>query len=322
MSRISMRVLAAVFALCCRAPAAQDEQAVSTRPTSRVTVGPDDTVTIVALNVDEISRSWRISSSGELNLPLVGQIKAAGKTVEEMQREVASRLKEYVRNPQVMVFLSDVRSRPVTVSGAVERPGTQQLLGATTLYAALVQAGGTKDAGPTVTLTRKLAFGRISDSRARTSEDGAYSVIDLPLQDVTRGFGEAADLAVFPYDVVTVSSQEKRTKMVYVSGEVGRPGAIELVSHDTVSLTKAIAMAGGLTHTSSPGKTMIRHIGADGIETAMGFVNLKQILSGKAQDLLLSDGDIVTVPSNQFLGYLQTASTSAITAGVYVLGRL
>ncbi|MGD0774089.1 MAG: polysaccharide biosynthesis/export family protein [Candidatus Solibacter sp.] len=322
MSRVSIRVLAAaVFALSCSAPAAQDEQAVSTRSTSRVTIGPDDTVTIVALNVDEISRAWRISSSGELSLPLVGQIKAAGKTVEDMQREVASRLKEYVRDPQVMVFLSEIRSRPVTVSGAVERPGTQQLAGTTTLYAALVQAGGAKDAGPTVTLTRKLAFGRIPDPRARTTEDGAYSVIDLPLQEVTRGFGEAADLVVFPYDVVTVS-QEKRTKMVYVSGDVGRPGAIELVSQDTVSLTKAIVMAGGLTHTSSPGKTMIRHIGANGIETALGFVNLKPILSGKAKDLFLSDGDIVTVPSNQLLGYLQTASTSAITAGVYVLGRL
>lgn len=290
-------------------------------PGSKMTIGPDDTVTITVPNVDEISRAWRVSSSGVVTLPFVGEIQAEGKTPEQLQREIAAKLQNYVRNPQVAVFLSEVRSRPITVSGAVERPGTQQLQANTTLYESVVQAGGAKDAGPTVTLTRKVAFGRIPDARALITQDGAYSVLEVPLQDVMRGFGGAADLSLLPYDVVTVS-QDKRSRMVYLVGEVAKPGAIELVTQDVVSLTKALAMAGGLTRTSSPGKTMIRHIGASGTETAVAFVNVKQILSGKARDLLLSDGDIVVVPSNQLKEYLQLASTSAVTAGVWVLGRL
>lgn len=286
----------------------------------QVTIGPEDTVTIVALNVDEVSRAWRVSSAGELNLPMVGRIAAAGRTVEDVQREIADRLKEFVRDPQVTVFVSEFRSHPITVSGAVEHPGTQQLQGTTTLYSALVQAGGVKDAGPTVTLTRKLEFGAIPHSESRNTEDG-YSVLEVPTQDAMRGFGDAADVVLRPYDVITVS-QDKRQRMVYITGEVVRPGAIELVTQDTVSLTKAVAMAGGLTHSASPSHAMVRHIGANGVETAMAFIDVKRIMSGKVKDLLLSDGDIVAIPSNQIVGYLQSVSTTAVTAGIWVLGRL
>ena len=70
--------------------------------------------------MEEISKAWRIGASGDLNLPLVGRVKAAGLTAEELETEISARLKEYVRNPQVTVFVSDFKSHPVTVSGAVE----------------------------------------------------------------------------------------------------------------------------------------------------------------------------------------------------------
>jgi polysaccharide biosynthesis/export protein len=287
----------------------------------RGVIGPDDTVTITALNVEEISKAWRVGADGALTLPMVGRISASGMSVEQLQAEISTRLKKFVKDPQVTLFVSDYRSHPVTVAGAVEKPGVIQVEGPISLFSVLVQAGGPKDAGPTVTLTRQAENGPISDSNAVVSRDGKYSTLELPLQDVIRGHGEAASVAVQPFDVVTVSDQ-KKPKMVFIAGEVNKPGAIELSSQDTVSISKALAMAGGLTHVASAGKTVIRHIDPNGRETAFAFVNLKKIMSGKAKDLTLMDGDVVIIPSSEISTYLQTMSTTAITSSVYILGRL
>jgi polysaccharide biosynthesis/export protein len=286
----------------------------------RGVIGPDDTVTITALNVDEISKPWRVGADGDLTLPLLGRIPASGMSVEQLQAEISTRLRKFVKDPQVTVFVSDFRSHPVTVSGAVEKPGVIQVEGPTSLFSVLVQAGGPKDAGPTVTLTRYATNGPIQNPKAEPSRDGKYSTLQLPLADVIRGHGEAASVTVQPFDVVTVAKQQK-PRMVFLAGEVNRPGAIELASQDTVSLSKALAMAGGMTHIASPGRTVIRHIDSSGRETAFAYVNLKKIMSGKAKDILLSDGDVVIIPSSDISTYLQTMSTTAITSSVYILGR-
>ncbi len=287
----------------------------------RGVLGPDDTVTIIALNVEEISKPWRIGATGELNLPMLGRIPAAGKTVDQLEADVSARLKQYVRDPQVTVFVSEVKSHPITVSGAVDKPGTLQVDRPTPLFAVLAQAGGVKDAGPTVTISRQLENGEIPYKGARHSADGKFSIVELPVQDVLRGHGDAANIEVRPFDTITVS-QEKRPRMVVLAGEFAKPGAIELQTQDTVSLTKALAMAGGLTHTASPKRTLIRHFNAQGMETASAFVDLKKILTGSAKDLMLSEGDVVIVPNSSLSTYLQTMSTTAITSSVYILGKL
>jgi len=293
----------------------------SAADTARSVLGPDDSVTIMALNVDEISKQWRIGPSGELNLPLIGRLKAAGMTADQLETAIASKLKEFVRDPQVTVFVSDFKSHPVTVSGAVEKPGVLQLEKPTPLFAVLAQAGGIKDAGPTVTVTRRTEYGVIPVAGARETKDGQFSILELPVESVVRGNGEAANVEVRPFDSVAVS-QEKRPHMVFLSGEVNKPGGIELATQDTVSLSKALAMAGGITHTAKPGRTVIRHINSKGQETAFAFVDLKKILTGKAKDLTLTDGDVVIVPSSSIQTYLQSMSTTAITSSVMILGRL
>jgi len=284
-------------------------------------IGPDDTVTIVALNVEEISKPWRVGASGELNLPMVGRITAAGKTVDQLETEIAARLKTYVKDPQVTIFVSDFKSRPVTVTGAVEKPGTLQLERPMPLFAVLAQAGGIKDPGPTITIARAVENGDIPYSEAHHSPDGKFSIVELPVQDVLRGRGEAANIEVRPYDSITVS-QEKKPKLVYLAGEFNKPGAIELATQDTVPLTKALAMAGGLTHTASPKHAVIRHFNENNQETAFAYVDLRKVLNGTAKDLTLTPGDVVIVGNSSLSTYLQTMSSTAISSSVYILGRL
>ena len=289
---------------------------------SAAVIGVDDVVTIAALNSDEISKAWRVAASGDLTLPILGRVRAAGLTEAQLEQELTIRLKEFVRNPQVTVFISEFHGHPATVSGAVEKPGVVQLKGPTTLFEALVLAGGPKEAGPTVTLTRAREYGTIPHANAKTSPDGMYSVLELPLKDVLQRDSAAANVAVLANDVVTVSKDPKTRRMVYVAGEVARPGAIELVTQNKVSFSQAIAMAGGLTRIAKPGHTVLRHVDKDGLETASTRVDAKRILSGQDKDLTLQDGDIVIVPSSRMAIYLQTATTTAISSSVYILGRL
>jgi len=286
----------------------------------QVFVGPEDTVTIYALNVEEISKAWRVNSSGELSLPMVGSLKAAGLTIADLERAITGRLRKYVKDPQVTAYISESRSHPVTVSGAVAKPGVVQLDGPTRLFDVIVKAGGPLDAGPELTLTRSVHYEAIDYPGVQQTADGKFGVLQLPLPEVMRGDTEVANLTVLPYDVISVTSG-KVPRLVYISGEVGRPGTIELVHQDSISLSKALAIAGGVNRTAAPSKAILRHIDSNGIETAFTFVNLKRILSGKAKDISLTEGDVLVVPSSQIMTYLSAASTSAINTGMLVLAR-
>ncbi|MFN9461073.1 MAG: polysaccharide biosynthesis/export family protein [Acidobacteriota bacterium] len=288
-----------------------------------VTIAADDTLMVQVLNGEELSREWRVASSGELNLPLVGRVKVAGLTVGECEQLLAERLRRYQHNPQVTVYVQEFRSHPVSVVGAVDKPGVYQLKRHTTLFDAIVLAGGPKEAGPTVTLTRAEEAGAIGHPQARRKlGEGGRSSMELvvDLKDFMSGRGAEAELEVYPEDVVAVSVV-KQVRMVHLSGEVNRPGSVELVQAPTMSLVKLVALAGGLTRSASPGRTMIVHVNEDGVQTSAAFVDLRKVMRGKAKDLELMPGDVVIVPANTFLSYLQTVSIPAVSTGMLLLGR-
>ena len=92
-----------------RFPAARATPATPEQPAALLNsmIGPDDTVTIEALDAEEISKTWRVNSSGDLDLPMVGKVHAAGLNTEQLEKALAEALKRYIRNPQVTVYVSD-----------------------------------------------------------------------------------------------------------------------------------------------------------------------------------------------------------------------
>ena len=312
-----MRTISTLIVILAAAYAQQEPL----KPRQGQVIGPDDTITIAAAEAEEISKAWRVDTDGEVNLPMVGRIQAAGMTVGEFERSLGERLKRYYRHPQVSVYISEMRSRPITVLGPVEKPGAYQLQGTRTLLDVLALAGGPKEtAGSQVTLARLRERGRIEAPGARQDDTGKYDVLELDLKEVMAGHSASSAVPVESYDVVTVS-EFKPQKLVHIAGEVNKPGAVELVSQPTVSLMKVLAVAGGLTRSSSPGRTMIVHLNDKGVQTSTAFVNMKKIMNGEARDLDLTPGDIVIVPSNTLMSYVQAASLSAVSTGVYILGR-
>lgn len=109
-------------------------------------LGAGDKVDIEVFGVKKLTRSLRINSRGMITLPLLGPIKAAGKTNAQLEEEITSLLADdFMQDPQVTVFVSEYESQKVTVEGAVKTPGIYPLTRTTSLLQAIVGAGGVTD---------------------------------------------------------------------------------------------------------------------------------------------------------------------------------
>jgi polysaccharide biosynthesis/export protein len=296
-----------------------DDVAAPLRPDGTASVlGPDDSITVLALNCEEISKEWRLGPTGDVTFPLIGRMHLAGLTMEQAEREIAVQLKRFLKDPQVTVYAAELRSRPVTVAGSVEKPGRYQLSSATTLMDALVAAGGTKNPGSVVTLRRSAKAGVLPGKDLKSDADGTFTMAEFELKSVVDGPdgpGPQANFKLQPFDVVTVAPASA-PRYVHVVGEVNRPGSVELVTQDSVSLMKVIAVAGGLSKTAQPKNALIMHVGPEGTQTSTAIVDLRKVMEGKSKDLDLISGDILMIPSSRAKVISQALTSTAMSAGL------
>jgi polysaccharide export outer membrane protein len=111
-------------------------------------VAPMDVLEVTVYDAPNLSRPAQVSASGYISLPLIGDVKATGKTTDQLQTDIASRLrKDLMQSPQVFVTVKEYNSQRVTVDGAVKAPGVFPLKGKTTLVEAVAQAGGLNEMG-------------------------------------------------------------------------------------------------------------------------------------------------------------------------------
>lgn len=161
-------------------------------------VGPQDVISIEVFNLSELNRTVRVNSKGMISLPLLGPIRAAGKTVPELEAEVTAMLeKDFLQNPQVTMFVSQFTSQRITIEGAVRSPGIFPLSGKTTLLQAIVIAGGVNEyANP-----RGIIIFRVIDGKRMAA------VFDLRM---IRG-GNAEDPQVFGDDLIVVDESGSKS---------------------------------------------------------------------------------------------------------------
>lgn len=280
-------------------------------------LGPDDQIIIRAFHAEEISdKPVEISGDGYINLPLLGRVKAAGLTVVQLESVLAERLTAYIEHPQVTVLVADYRSQPVSVIGAVRNPGVVQLKGHKTLVEVIALAGGLiPESGNTVTITRELSNGRIPLAGAVDNPAGKISVARVNLRKVMDAQAPGDNIVIEANDVLTVP----RGQMVYVVGEVQRPGGYVLNERDTISVLQALSLAGGLTANAAPKKAKILRdkSGNSGREEVAS--NVRKILSGNSPDVDLHPDDILFVPDSISKSAGRTALQTAMSmAGVAI----
>jgi polysaccharide biosynthesis/export protein len=290
--------------------------------TQEYRIGPEDVLDINVFAAPELNRQVRVSAGGEVSLPLLGETRAAGLTPREFEVVLQELLhRKYMKDPHVSVFVAEMQSHPVSVLGAVKRPGVFQVREAKTLLEVLSLAEGlSDDAGETVIIMRGAGLSGESGSlresppaatefSASTSSTGAWgepvlgahqgvqpspNVIEANLKDLLDAPDPICNPMVYPGDIVKVT----RAGIVYVVGEVQKPGGFTLKSNERISVLEAIALSEGLKGTAAKSSARLIRTDQHTGERKETPIDLGKIMNGKSPDPMLEPKDIVFVPNS------------------------
>lgn len=277
--------------------------------TSDYPLGPGDVIEVNVAGVDEFKNlTERITGEGILALPFVGRIEAKGMNDKELRAEIRRRLeKNFVRDPQVSLFVKEFRSRQVAVIGAVQKPGLYNLTSSSdTILSMISQAGGT-----TATAAERILF-----IPAEPAEpDKAKEIISaMPIRMLSQNPSplilKNAEPLVISLDGVSKSGQEMYLSMpvrpgdivmlpgageVLVQGWVEKPGAYKITPG--LTLLGVIAAAGGMTFPADAAVVELIRTNSTGHKSKV-VANLDAIKSGADADLSIREGDVVDVVSS------------------------
>jgi polysaccharide biosynthesis/export protein len=245
---------------------------------SNVKLGTGDLIEIAVFGVPELSTKIRVGSSGDIYLPLIDYVHVSDLTTDEAQALIQKRLEDggFVRSPHVAIFVDESASQAITMAGEIGHPGPYPAIGDRRLFDVISAAGGVTDrAGRTVTIMR------------RGNPDQKIELqLSANLAEDTQN-----NVDVFPGDTIIIS----RAGIVYVVGDVQRPSGFR-IEDNSLSVLKALALAGGGTRTSALTKTRILRQTPNGVQEIP--VNLKKVLYAKAPDMALVKGDVLFIPGS------------------------
>ena len=271
--------------------------------------------------MDEVvNKPYRIDPDGYISVPMLGRIKAGGMTLGDFETELNKAASKYIRDPQLVASVAEFHSQPISVVGAVNQPGAQQLQGKKTLMQVISMVGGFRtDAGNRVTIARELQWGAIPLPNAKPDPSGKYSVAEISISELLQGRHPQLNILIMPNDVITVHVAET----VYVVGDVHKPGGFVLGEHKNMTVLQAVAMAEGIVSTSDSKHSRIIHHAEDEGQRSETPVNVKMILAGKAEDLPLDGGDILFVPGSlsKKAGVRTVEAVIQTATGMAVWGR-
>ena len=280
---------------------------------STYVLGPDDQLEISGPELTEVAnKPVRIDGDGDIQVPLAGRVHVSGLTVQQTEQELNKVLSTYIRRPQVVVNVAEVRSQPVSVLGAVNTPGVHQVQGHKTLLEMLALAGGIRpDAGYSVRITRQLEWGCIPLPKTELDSSGRFSVAELNLKKIMEAKNPEENIQIFPHDVISVPKAE----MVYVIGEVRRSGGFVLGEHQTISVLQALSLAEGLNGAADTRHARILRLKREADQREELAVDVKDVLNGKKPDIALRGDDILFIPGSTGKKAALRAIEAAIQTG-------
>jgi polysaccharide biosynthesis/export protein len=215
--------------------------------TGNFVIGANDRLRIAVWNHADISGEYVVGRDGSFTFPLIGRVNATRLTPEKLESELRRLLMDgFYKDPQVTVAVVENRSKRVFVVGALRLPATYPITGDTSLVEILAKAGSTApDAADHVLIIRSSnAAGPVLPG-----QDDAAEVTRVDL----RGLGEGAGADVLVHDGDTVFVP--RASMMFVYGQVRRPGAYPITGDTTVR--QALSLAGGLTEYAAENRLRI-----------------------------------------------------------------
>jgi polysaccharide biosynthesis/export protein len=280
------------------AAARSSRYAVPTGPSSGAGLGygpihPGDIVEVQVFDAPEYSTRMPVSPAGEIAIPYAGLFHVEGMTSIEAASAIARLFvqQQILRDPRVIVTTEQF-GYSVTVMGEVKSPGIYALAGKKRLLDMLTQAGGVSDrAGHVIEIF----------------PSGSMKNPQTVLWDPTLRENDNAELEIKTGETILVS----RCGVVYVGGNVTRPGAFPLCESNHTTLSEVIALAQGTKPSSYSQRTLLLRTSESGTRVVQK-VKLEDVLRGRAVDITMQPDDILFIPPS----ILKAASKTALTAAV------
>jgi polysaccharide export outer membrane protein len=253
-------------------------QLVPAKPRQDYRLGEEDEIDITVYGDSELSKKQTVRPDGRIAFPLIGDLKAARLTPDELREQITERLSKFVRNPRVTVIVSQYNSKHVYVLGQVKAPGLVRLGTDLTVLQSIARAGGVTDDAD---LQGALL---VRDSQ----------ILPVNFERLFRNGDFSHNVVLHSNDTILVPNVSARK--IFVLGEVKQPTAIPL--RHPISLIESISMAGGLTIEGQPKSIAIIKGGLS--SRNMITVNIDDITRDglAAKNLMLEPNDIVYVPTS------------------------
>ena len=266
---------------------------------SALRIGPGDEVEVTVYGAPDLSGHTRVSADGNISMPLIGYVRIAGLSSNEAEGVIEAQLRQnnVVNDPQVSVFVKEYSSSGISVAGEVAKPGVYSALGPHRLFDILQAAGGlTERAASTVTIAHRGGENPVT--------------VELPKDP---GELSQVNIELLPGDTLVVP----KAGIVYVLGEVLKPGGYVLNSTGGVTLLRVVAAAGGPTRAAAVGGTKMLRRTPNGLQELP--VPLKDLLRAKVADIPVQAEDIIYVPSSRVKAALNAGALLSTlgTAAIY-----
>lgn len=247
-------------------------------------IGPRDVLDIRVFEDPTINTRAIVPDDGRITLPLIGKVDVSGLRPGQVETVIKQALEaKYLAKATVTVTVLEAGNRPISVIGAVMRPGRIPATGNVTLIQAITQAGGL---GPN--------YGK-SLYVLRIAPNGLSEQIAIDIEDLMVNGNPDLNIPLRPNDVINVPVETPVT--IYILGEVMKPGTVQFHRGETPTLFNALAQAGGPTDRASSRCTITRRVNG---EEKVITVDYKRILNGRAADVPLQPEDRIYVRESAF----------------------
>jgi polysaccharide export outer membrane protein len=247
-------------------------------------IGPRDIIEVKVFQDPNLYTKMTVTDDGRITMPLLGKVDVSGLTPTEVEARIKALLEaKYINKADVSVTVLEAGSKPISVIGAVMRPGRIGITGNISLIQAITQAGGLA-----------TGYGRTLYV-LRTAANGLTEQIAIDIDDLMVNGNPDLNLPLRANDVINVPIDSSIS--IYVLGEVMHPGNVQFRRSQTPTLLQALAAAGGPTDRASK-RVILKRVVA-GVEKTFRY-DFKKIIDGRQNDVVLLDGDRVVFTESFF----------------------
>ncbi|MFB3903313.1 MAG: polysaccharide biosynthesis/export family protein [Acidobacteriota bacterium] len=268
-------------------------------------IGPGDLLSVKIVGIDNMDQEVRVSASGKISLPYLGVLDAADITASELEAKIARLMVEnqLMREPEVLIFVTEYRAKPVYILGEVDRAGEIFMSQELYLMDAILMAGGLDYTASDHAFLhrRKLDAAPPSPSQFANAPGQAdasdIEVIEIDLRPIKEGGIVNPNPLLRKGDVLFIP--ERKTKHYYMIGELEKTGMFQLPGEGDLLVSRAISTAGGPLKTARMAEGVMVRYDQNGVRQEQK-VDFKAILEGRAPDFKVQPDDLIFIPGSQF----------------------